>query len=67
MAMNFIELTDAYDWNRKFNLRVDLIESISPINGNRSFIRLTTGRSAECLESPETVKRLVKTAEAESA
>jgi len=59
--MTLIELTSP-TYNEKFYLQAELIERIYERSGNTSEIRLTTGKVAVCLESPDKVKKLVDNA-----
>lgn len=51
-----IQLTNER-WD-KFYLNTELIETIHPLMGNKSEIRLTTGRHVVCIESAKEIKQL---------
>jgi len=43
----------------KFYLNSEIIETVSPMMGGTSEIRLTTGRVVTCIESPEDIAKLL--------
>lgn len=56
--MIFIELSDSQDQST-FNLRIDLIESVTSTVAGKAQIVLTTGRTVFCHETRQQVMRII--------
>jgi len=54
--MIMLELTDADNWDRKFMIRADLIESLHSIRGNKCEIIAISGRHYQSLESADYIR-----------
>ena len=63
--MIMLELTYADNWDKKFMLRADLIESLHPIMGNRCEIITISGRHYTSLESADYIRSRMAAIQAE--
>jgi hypothetical protein len=59
-----VQLTDRR--GEKFYLNTELVEVILEREGNTSEIRLTTGRFVTCIESPDSVSKIISISEAKN-